>query len=109
MATLLGFSTDPSREALMEELVKKGILAQVTLLSLLSLIARAISFVEAANVHFLGESKEGIYKLVGYARKLNLTSSSSAQFSFSSVHVVYGINMVVVLTHNVRCEICVCV
>lgn len=29
MATLLGFSTDPSREALLEELVKKGILAQV--------------------------------------------------------------------------------
>lgn len=31
MATLLGFSTDPSREALMQELVKKGILAQVSL------------------------------------------------------------------------------
>ncbi|CAM9541220.1 unnamed protein product [Ectocarpus fasciculatus] len=30
MATLLGFSTDPSREALMDELVKKGILAQVS-------------------------------------------------------------------------------
>lgn len=30
MSTLLGFSTDPSREALLEELVKKGILAQVT-------------------------------------------------------------------------------
>lgn len=29
MATLLGFSTDPSREALIDELVKKGILAQV--------------------------------------------------------------------------------
>lgn len=29
MATLLGFSTDPSREALLEELVKKGILAHV--------------------------------------------------------------------------------
>lgn len=29
MSTLLGFSTDPSREALLEELVKKGILAQV--------------------------------------------------------------------------------
>lgn len=29
MATLLGFSTDPSREALLEELVQKGILAQV--------------------------------------------------------------------------------
>ena len=29
MATLLGFSTDPSRQALLEELVKKGILAQV--------------------------------------------------------------------------------
>lgn len=30
MATLLGFSTDPSREALIDELVKKGILAQVS-------------------------------------------------------------------------------
>lgn len=29
MATLLRFSTDPSREALLEELVKKGVLAQV--------------------------------------------------------------------------------
>ncbi|CAM9201922.1 unnamed protein product [Sphacelaria rigidula] len=30
MSTLLGFSTDPSREALLEELVRKGILAQVS-------------------------------------------------------------------------------
>lgn len=30
MATLLGFSTDPSREALMEELIRKGVMAQVS-------------------------------------------------------------------------------
>ncbi|CAM9162125.1 unnamed protein product, partial [Ectocarpus sp. 8 AP-2014] len=64
MATLLGFSTDPSREALMDELVKKGILAQVSpdVLALYNIIEtnfRPMSIVKDAMPHLETLTKAG--------------------------------------------------
>ncbi|CAM9411979.1 unnamed protein product, partial [Hapterophycus canaliculatus] len=64
MATLLGFSTDPSREALIDELVKKGILAQVSpdVLALYNIVEtnfRPMSIVKDSMPHLETLTKTG--------------------------------------------------
>ncbi|CAM9158053.1 unnamed protein product [Laminaria digitata] len=64
MATLLRFSTDPSREALLEELVKKGVLAQVSsdVLALYNIVEtnfRPMSIVKDAQPHLDSLTKTG--------------------------------------------------
>ncbi|CAM9681223.1 unnamed protein product, partial [Discosporangium mesarthrocarpum] len=74
MATLLGFSTDPSREALLSELVKKGLLAQVSpqVLSLYKVIETnfcPMTIVKDAKP-FLTALKDGPKELASYVPSL---------------------------------------